>query len=298
MTQANEQPDIACLWPAGADLGEGPLWHAASSSVYFVDIRGRRVHRCDADGAARQTWDAPGMPGFIVPLDGGGFVCALEDGLFRFCERSGKFSRLLSVEASLPGNRFNDGYVDRHGGLWFGSMDKHETLASGSLYHLDHDGRLCVADSGYIITNGPAMSPDGATLYHTDTLARTVYAFAVGPDGTLGARRRFATIVGGGHPDGMAVDADGCVWIALFGGGRIERYSGAGALIGSVALPVSNVTKLAFGGDDLRTVFVTTAWKGLSLAQREREPLAGALFSFVSDTPGLAQHDLSSRAFQ
>jgi xylono-1,5-lactonase len=288
--------DVSCLWPAGAELGEGALWHAASGTVWFVDIRGRRVHRCAADGSKRQTWDAPGMPGFIVPADRGGFVCGLDDGLYCFCERSGEFSMLIGVESALPGNRLNDGYVDREGRLWFGSMDNGETQASGSLYRIDPQGTLSNADSGYIITNGPAMSPDGATLYHTDTLARTVYAFDVRPGGLLGGRRHFATI-SDGYPDGMAVDAEGNVWIALFGGGRIERYSAAGVLIGSVAFPVSNITKLAFGGDDLRTVFVTTAWKGLSPAQREREPLAGALFTFQSDTPGLAQNDFSIRAF-
>lgn len=292
------QPDIVCLCPVGAELGEGPLWHAASGSVYFVDIRARRIHRCAADGSAHQAWDAPGAPGFIVPAHGGGFVCALEEGLYRFCERSGEFSRLLSVEAALPGNRFNDGYVDRQGGLWFGSMDNAETHATGSLYHLDRLGQLSTADSGYVITNGPAMSPDGATLYHADTLARTLYAFDVGPGAALGEWRHFVTIDGGGYPDGMAVDCAGCVWIALFGGGRIERYCASGVLIGSVSLPVSNVTKLAFGGNDLCTVFVTTAWKGLSTTQRAREPLAGALFAFASDTPGLAPHDFLVGAFK
>lgn len=289
--------DVRCLWPAGAELGEGALWHAASNTVWFVDILGQRVHRCAPDGTQRKTWDAPGLPGFIVPADRGGFVCGLDDGLYCFCERSGEFTMLLGVESALPGNRLNDGFVDRDGSLWFGSMDKGETQASGSLYRVDRLGRLKNADDGYIITNGPAMSPDGATLYHTDTLAGTVYAFDVAPDGVLGGRRHFVTIEDGGYPDGMAVDADGNVWIALFGGGRIERYSPAGTLIGSIPFPVSNITKLAFGGDDLRTVFVTTAWKGLSAQRREREPLAGALFTFQSDTPGLAQHDFSIRAF-
>ncbi|MES3021400.1 MAG: SMP-30/gluconolactonase/LRE family protein [Pseudomonadota bacterium] len=288
---------VTCLWHAGAELGEGPLWHGPSRSVYFVDIRGRRVHRCAVDGTQRRSWDAPGAPGFIVPADAGGFVCGLEDGLYRFCERAEEFTLLRSVEAEVGGNRLNDGYVDRQGSLWFGSMDNGETAASGSLYRIDRGGALCTVDSGYIITNGPAMSPGGDTLYHTDTLAKTVYAFDVKPDGSVGARRHFATIDGAGHPDGMAVDAEGCVWIALFGGARIERYSAAGALIGSVPFPVSNVTKLAFGGDDLRTVFVTTAWKGLTRQQRAHEPLAGALFTFKSAVPGLAQNDFSIRDF-
>ncbi len=286
-----------CLWQAGAELGEGPLWHAASRRVYFVDIRGRRVHSCAEDGTQRRSWDAPGQPGFIVPLAEGGFVCGLDDGLYRFDEASGAFTAVRALEAELPSNRFNDGHVDAQGCLWFGSMDNGETRASGTLYRIDTHGRVSVADSGYIITNGPAISPDGMTLYHTDTLARQVYAFDLQADGSLARKRPFVTIADGAYPDGMAVDARGDVWIALFGGARIERYSAQGALLGAVPFPCSNVTKLAFGGDDLRTVYVSTAWKGLSMTQRAREPLAGGLFTFRAETPGLAQHAFTLRDF-
>ena len=286
-----------CIWPVGAELGEGPLWHAPSRSVYFVDIRQRQVHRCSEDGGARMSWAAPGQPGFIVPVAEGGFACGLDDGLYRFSDASGQFTPLRSVEADLPTNRFNDGFVDAQGCLWFGSMDAGETNPTGSLYRLDRFGNLTNADSGYIITNGPAVSPDGKTLYHTDTLEKTVFAFDVLPDGTLAGKRRFVTIMGSGYPDGMAVDADGNVWIGLFGGGRIEKYSAQGERIGSVAFPCSNITKLAFGGDDLRTAYVTTAWKGLSPGQRAAEPLAGGLFTFRTTTPGLAQHEFSIQDF-
>lgn len=286
-----------CLWPVAAELGEGPMWHAPSRSVYFVDIRGRRIHRCAADGSQRQSWDAPGAPGFIVPVAGGGFACALPDGLYRFAPETGEFASLRSVEADLPGNRFNDGYVDAQGILWFGSMDNSEEQPTGSLYRIGADGKIRSADSGYVITNGPATSPDGKTLYHTDTLKKEIYAFDVLPDGTLANKRVFVRIAGGGYPDGMAVDAEGTLWVGLFGGGGIERYSPAGELLGKVAFPCSNVTKLAFGGEDLRTVYATTAWKGLSEEQRAREPLAGGLFTFRTATPGLAQHAFSLQDF-
>lgn len=291
------QSEPVCLWPVGAELGEGPIWHAATKCVYFVDIRGCRIHRCAEGGSQQRTWAAPGRPGFIVPVAEGGFACALDDGLYRFSDSTGQFTPLRKVEADLPENRFNDGFVDAQGCLWFGSMDAGETNATGALYRINGRGQVSCADSGYIITNGPAMSPDGKTLYHTDTLAKTVYAFDVQEDGALANKRSFVTIAGGGHPDGMAVDVLGDVWIALFGGGRIERYSAAGVLTGCVRFPCSNITKLAFGGDDLRTVYVTTAWKGLSLEQRAREPLSGALFTFRSATPGLAQHAFSIQDF-
>ncbi|HEX8610933.1 MAG TPA: SMP-30/gluconolactonase/LRE family protein [Telluria sp.] len=327
-----------CLWPVAAELGEGPMWHAASESVYFVDIRGRQIHRCAADGSGRQSWSAPGRPGFIVPAagsltsvvsatptvvpaqagtqvrsvamggadnlssrrgppwrgnDGASFIVGLDDGLHHFNPDTGAFHPLRHIEADQPNNRFNDGYVAADGSLWFGSMDAGETDPTGALYSLHPGGRLTTVDSGYIITNGPAMSPDGKTLYHTDTLGKRIYAFDLLPDGTATRMRLFIATAAPGHPDGMAVDAEGNIWVAMFRGARIDRYDPTGELTGSVAFPVSNITKLAFGGPDLRTAFVTTAWKGLSIDERAREPLAGALFTFRTGTPGLPQHTFS-----
>jgi sugar lactone lactonase YvrE len=282
------QPQV--LWPVGAHLGEGPIWHAATKSVYFVDIKSRTIHRCAADGGARQTWQAPGQASFIVPVAGGGLVCSLRDGVYRFHEADGGFEQLHAVEADLADNRFNDGYVDQEGRLWFGSMHDPEENPTGALYSLGSDGKVEVADSGYRITNGPAMSPDGKTLYHTDTLGRTMYAFDV-EDGKLSNKRVFIQTQEPGWPDGMAVDANGDIWLAMFRGHRIDRYSPDGTLQQSVRFPVPNVTKLAFGGDDLRTAYVTTAWKGLSDEERAEYPAAGALFTFRVETPGLAQHE-------
>jgi len=279
-----------CIWDVGAQLGEGALWHAATRSVYFVDIKGRRIHRCAADGSDRRSWDAPGQPGFIVPDADGGLVCALEDGLYRFDPASGAFTVLKKVEEDVPGNRFNDGYVDAGGNLWFGSMDDGQAQPSGALYRLGRDGVLARADDSYIITNGPAISPDGRTLYHTDTPLRRVYAFDLREDGRLADKRVFLQLPEGSRPDGMAVDSEGHLWIALFGAGRIERYTAAGVLVGTVQFPCTNITKLAFGGDDLRTAYVTTAAKGLSEEQRRAQPLAGALFAFRVDTPGLPHY--------
>jgi sugar lactone lactonase YvrE len=279
----------ACVWPVNAELGEGPLWQAAENAVYFVDIKGRHIHRLTVDTGETQTWRAPDQPGFVAPLGDQSFVCGLPGGLHRFDAGSGQFSKLKDVEAHLPGNRLNDGFVDASGRLWFGSMDDAEEQPSGALYRVDDAGEVVAQDDDYVITNGPAMSPDGRTLYHNDTMRRVVYAFDVSEDGTLSGKRIFAAISGDGHPDGMAVDADGFVWVALFGGWRIERFSPDGTLVEQVPFPCANVTKLAFGGDDLQTVYASTAWKGLTPAERERQPLAGGLFSFRAPVPGQPQ---------
>jgi len=287
-------PLPVCVWPVGAQLGEGPVWHTRDQAIYFVDIKGGAIHRCAADGSRRQSWTAPAAPGFILPCDDGDFVCGLQGGLHRFSADSGAFSLLQPVEQDLPGNRLNDGYVDACGRLWFGSMDNGENQPGGVLYRWDAARGLAPQDRGYVITNGPAMSPDGKILYHTDTLQRTIYAFDVDATGTLSRKRVLATIDGTGYPDGMAVDAEGYLWVALFGGWRIERFSPTGGLVGIIPFPCANVTKLTFGGDDLRTVHVTTAWKGLPPQERVQQTLAGGLFSFRADTPGLAQHHLST----
>lgn len=280
---------VASLWEAGATLGEGVLWDAARNLVWFVDIKSRRIHCCTPDGGERRSWTAPGQVSFIVPDSRGGLVCSLDDGLYRFNEHDGRFVSLHRVEADLPGNRFNDGHVDMHGRLWFGSMDDAEKAPSGALYRYD-GGQVGRMDEGYVITNGPAFSPDGRTLYHTDTLARRIYAFDVGPDGGLSGKRTFLDLMDGGYPDGMAVDADGCLWVATFGGWRIDRFDSSGSKLGEVRFPCANVTKLAFGGPDLRTVYATSARKGLSSTELAEQPLAGSLFTFRSETPGLPQH--------
>lgn len=279
------------LWEVGATLGEGVLWEADRGHVWFVDIKGRRLHRCAADGSGRRSWDAPGQVSFAVRASDGSLVVSLEDGLYRFDEATGAFTPFMAVEADVAGNRFNDGHVDAQGRLWFGSMDDGEAAPTGVLYRFD--GRKVERmDDGYIITNGPAVSPDGRTLYHTDTLDKRVYAFDLEPDGSLANKRLFAEITDGGHPDGMAIDAEGHVWIAVFGGWRIERRDPAGRKVGEVRFPCANITKLAFAGDDLRTVYATSARKGLSAEALAQQPLAGALFTFRAEAAGLPHHVL------
>jgi len=280
---------LSCVWDVGATLGEGVLWDAPEQRVWFVDIKGHRIHRCSHDGVERDSWNAPGQVSFIVPAVDGGMVCSLEDGLYRFDDADGSFTPLAKVEAEETGNRFNDGHVDAAGHLWFGSMHDAEEAPSGALYRFD-GARVQQMDDGYVITNGPALSPDGATLYHTDTLQKRIYAFDRAPDGSLSNKRAFVEIADGGYPDGMAVDSTGHLWVATFGGWRIDRFDAAGVKVGEVRFPCANVTKLAFGGEDLRTVYATTARKGLSEQELADQPLAGGLFTFRAETPGLPQH--------
>jgi len=276
-----------CLWDLGCELGEGPLWIAGA--LWFVDIKGQRIHRHQPATGEHRSWTTPSPPGFLAPLAGGSLLVGLKSGLHRFDPAAPRpdFERLYDVEPNHPGNRLNDGAVGPGGRLWFGSMDDGEVRATGSLHRLDAGGPAAV-DGGYVITNGPAFSPDGRVLYHTDTLEKTIYAFDLDLHGAVSGKRVFVRIEdGAGYPDGPTVDAEGCLWTGLFGGWAVRRYAPSGEMLESVRFPCANVTKVAFGGPDLRTAFTTTAWKGLSKAEREDQPLAGGLFAFDVDVPGL-----------
>ncbi len=281
-----------CVCALGAELGEGPVWSAREGALWFVDIKQKRIHRFAAATGELRSWDAPAQPGFIAPLPDGRFIAGTKSGLYTFDSRDGTFALRHEVEPDRPDNRLNDGCVDAEGRLWFGSMDDNETESSGCLYRLESEGPREM-DPGYVITNGPTLSPDQRTLYHTDTLERVIYAFDCAPDGALMNKRVFTRIEdGAGYPDGPTVDSEGCVWTGLFAGWAARRYSPRGELLEEVRFPCANVTKIAFGGADLRTVYATTAWKGLSAEARAEQPLAGALFRFDVDVAGLLQHEV------
>jgi D-xylonolactonase len=276
------------------ELGEGPVWRAGERALWWVDILEQRIWRLDPATGETDSWPSPERIGFIEPVAGGGWIAGLKSGLHRFDERSGSFERLYAIEDPALDNRLNDAFVDAAGRLWFGSMHDERRRNTGALYSLDDRG-VTRHVGGYGITNGPCTSPDGRVFYHTDTRASTIDAFDLSEGGDLTDRRAFARIdPADGWPDGSTVDAEGCVWTALWGGWGVRRYSPKGEVIGFVRLPVANVTKIAFGGDDLSTAYVTTAWSDLTPAERVEQPLAGRLFSFASGTHGQPQYEVAS----
>lgn len=277
--------------PVQAELGEGPVWSAHEQALWFVDVKGRRIHRFEPVSGDHRVFDAPEQVGLILPTADGGWIAGLQSGPHRFDQVGGLFAPLAPPDGHGPAYRLNDGHVDARGRLWFGTMHDEEADDGGKLYRLDADGRARPQDAGYVVPNGPATSPDGRTLYHTDTLSDVIYAFDLAEDGALSNKRPFVRITrAGAHPDGCVVDAEGCLWTGLFGGWGLERYSPAGELTDFVPIPAANVTKAAFGGEDLKTLFVTTAKLHLSPAQRVQQTLAGDLFAVRVETPGLPQN--------
>jgi sugar lactone lactonase YvrE len=275
------------VWNVGAELGEGPVW--VDGALWFTDIKQRKVHRYDPAAGERRSWDSPEQVGFLLPARGGGFVAGLQSGLHRFDPADGRFEPIVEVEPDRPGNRLNDGTVDPSGRLWFGTMDNGESGKTGAFYRFERGIVSSTGLDGIAITNGPALSPDGRILYFVDTLAGTISAAEVGAGGSLGPSRPFARIdPADGHPDGPTVDSEGCLWISLFAGWEAWRFSPAGERIARIRFPVANITKLAFGGEDLRTVYATTARLHLKPEALAEQPQAGDLFEFRVDVPGVA----------
>lgn len=272
-----------------AVLGEGPVWVVREQALYWLDIKGRRLFRIN-DKEFRE-WPTPMRVGSIAPREGGGFIAGT-DGGFYTVEVGDElaFTRLFDPEEDLPDNRFNDGKVDRDGRFWAGTMDDTEQAAVGTLYRLEDINRSTIIDQGYGVTNGPAFSPSGDWMYHTDSVRRRIYRFPLAPDGTVGAREIFLHFSAQeGYPDGMTVDAEGCLWVAFWDGWAVRRFGPDAALLDTIEVPVQRPTSIAFGGLDLDRMYITSARVGLDETALAVQPYAGALFMVEAGIKGIAE---------
>ena len=260
----------------GSQLGEGPVWVAAEQALYWVDIAAPRIWRMVWPDGTTAHWTPPFRVSALAPARTGGFIAATDQGFARIDPAAGGY-RLIGKPCQEPaGNRFNDGKVDPDGRFWTGSMDDAEAAETGALYRLGADGSWTTAGTGYRIPNGPAFA--GRVMYLADSALRTIYRFALGGDGVPGTRdlfRRFGP--SDGHPDGMTVDAEGCLWVAFWDGWAVRRFSAGGEDIDRLDLPVQRPTSCAFGGPALDRLYITSARKGLDAAALHAQPLAGAL---------------------
>jgi sugar lactone lactonase YvrE len=282
-----------CVLEIRSNLGEGPLWHAAERRLYWLDLLRPAIYRFDpASGRNEQVRaEIGGYVGGLVFRGRGGWIAVKEDGISAIDAVSGGRRVLLHPEADLPGNWFNDCKCDRQGRLWTGSADRGEKEASGNLYVIDAGLRARKVDSGIICANGPAFSPDGKTAYFADSYVRRIFRYDIDPaTGEVGARRPFTTVPDdAGFPDGMTVDADGFLWNAHWDGWRVTRYAPDGRIDRVVELPVPRPTAPAFGGEDLTTLYITSANGGLSEAQLKEAPLSGSLFACEPGVRGLPE---------
>ncbi len=281
--------DVTCVWQIPALLGEGPLWVAQENALYWVDILNYQVHRLEPASGERRTWTFDEPITSLALRQSGGFVGTVRHGFAHIDLAEGTIEPIVLPEANLPGNRFNDGKVDGYGRFWAGSMDNAGEKRTGSLYRLDPDLTAHLMDKPYIISNGPTFSADGRILYHTDSVKKTIFAFDLYEDGSIGGKRPFFQIANPaeGSPDGMTIDSENCLWLAHYAGARLTRYSPSGQVMQVVHLPVPNVTSCTFGGAGLDTLYITTARNGLTSAEIAEYPLAGSLFAYQPGVIGL-----------
>lgn len=265
----------------GADIvGESPMWHPTEQRLYWVDTRKPALHRLEADGTVR-SWAMPNNIGSYVFRRKGGLVAGLKQGFSSIDLDTGAVTLILDPEPGLPENRLNDGRCDRRGRYWCGSRDPGDTNPGGSLYRLDGAFHCERMDTGFIVSNGMAFSPDDRTLIFGDSRGNTMWRYDLDLDaGTLSNKRVFLdTRHLPWSIDGATFDAEGYYWAALIGDSSIGRFDPEGRLVRIIRLPVTHPTMCNFGGPGLETLFVTSGTVFLNEAQRAQQPLAGALFA-------------------
>lgn len=279
---------MECLADVRAILGEGPCWSVRDQNILWVDINSPRLFRCsETEGLSRNVLSERVCS--IMPRASGGYIGAGYDGILAL-DDAFRITRLFNPESPLPGNRFNDGKIDRAGRFWAGTMDHAEQADSGSLYRIDADLGWTAIDTGYRVTNGPAFSADGRIMYHSDSAIQRVYAFALDEYGNASERKVFLQFEHeDGYPDGMTVDAEDCLWIAFWDGWCIRRFSPEGEMLLEVPVPVQKPTSVAFGGAGMDRIFISSASRDLTAEELRNQPKAGGLFSFKPRVRGIAE---------
>jgi L-arabinonolactonase len=270
-------------------LGEGPLWAAAEQRLYWVDIDAQSLEWTEPLTDKSGTWHLDRRASAMAERKQGGFLLATDRGFALFDPGSGHIEHVHHPEPDRPFNRSNDGHADARGRFWLGTMDDSETRQTGAIYRLDPDWACTRVMDGLGIPNTILCTPDGNSLYVADSKAHTLYIYDVDFDsGELSSGRVFARSHDAhAAPDGSALDAEGYLWNAEWGGWRLVRYAPDGKIDQTVPLPVEQPTSCAFGGEDLSHLYVTTARKGLSPAALATQPLAGSVLCLKPPAPGV-----------
>jgi sugar lactone lactonase YvrE len=272
-------PEATLLTDVRALLGEGPVWDARVGRVVWVDIDGKTLHMTEPGSGLTQSFSMPERIGIAVPRDSGGFVAALEDG-FWWIDAEGDVDQLVAVDTRGGKLRFNDGACDPAGRFWAGTMAYTNAPGAGSLYRLDTNLHLTRVLDDVTISNGIGWSPDGATMFYVDTPTGRIDAFDFDiATGEPSNRRPFVEIEGPGRPDGLCVDVEGAVWVALWPGWSVRRYLADGTLDAVIPVPVAKVSSCVFGGFGLDHLYITTAQVDLTDEEHDAQPLAGSLFT-------------------
>jgi sugar lactone lactonase YvrE len=262
-----------------AEHAEGPLWDAPTARLWWIDIAGKRVHCFDPESGQDTSWSTQGEPGGVVVAATGEPVVASPEGLAVLDRSTGRLQLRVAIEQDRPDNRGNDAKVDARGRAWVGTMAYDKSPRRAALYRVDDGTAVRVVDE-LTISNGPAFDYSRGRLYLADTALFIIEVFDLDEEtGALSRRRRFLDVSDAQvWPDGMTVDEEGMLWVALGRGSAVHRYRANGKLDGVVELPCTNPTSVAFGGVDGDELYITTSWVDCEPDRREAQPLAGAIF--------------------
>lgn len=283
------EPRAELVLDAHADVGESPVWDIRASQLIWIDVTAGAIHRFDPASGLDRSVAVGRHVGAAALRQKRGLVLAVREGFALTDSGDDDTLPLAPILEDEPCLRMNDGKCDAAGRFWAGSMayDTDRGAGAGALYRLGPDGIATAQLRGVTLSNGLDWSPDSRTLYYIDSPSGGVDAIDFDlADGRLGRRSRLVDSPDGCLPDGMTVDADGALWVAWFGGGRISRYSPEGKLDRTIAVPASQVTNCAFGGSDLKDLYITSAAYGLSPHGRLEQPHAGGLFCVRVSTAG------------
>lgn len=286
-------PHIEVAYATPMQVGESPIWHPQEQALYWVDIEGRAVHRLDPASGAHRSWAMPTEPSAIAHSAGGGLMVALRSGFSRLNTDDGSLTPVAPAPFDQATTRFNDGRADAAGRFWVGTIYEPRDRQAAQMFCLERGQVRLVWSGGMTVSNGLGFSPDQRFLYHSDTTSHRIdrYAFDLA-SGTVADVQPFQQFSMdkshnyGGRPDGAAVDSQGNYWSAMFEGGRLRRFSPAGELLAEIALPLRCPTMMAFGGPDLRTLYITSASYKRSAEELAAHPLSGCVLSLRVDVAG------------
>lgn len=282
--------EARCVLDARALLGECPRWDELTGLLYWVDIDGFRLHCFDPDSGGNRTFQLDEEIGCLALRQRGGLVLATRSGFWTMDE-TGNLTALPSPDYDRVTVRFNDGRCDARGRFWAGTLYQPKDHKNGWLYCLDRDGSVSRKAGPVLTANGLAFSPDATRLYWADTPEHAIYVYDFDLDtATLGMQRLFHRFPhGNGRPDGAAVDSEGYYWSALYAGSRVVRLNPDGEIVQEIPVPAKYPTMVAFGGPELKTLYITTARKPCSEAELAEYPQSGGLFAVEVTVAGLAE---------
>ncbi|WP_249673756.1 6-deoxy-6-sulfogluconolactonase [Pseudomonas abieticivorans] len=282
---------VQCVVSQVSELGECPVWSVREQVLYWADILGRQLHRLDPQTGAVASLALPEDLGCFGLREQGGFIVALRSGIFLLDRQGVLGQKLADNPCGAANSRFNDGRVDPWGRFWAGTIWQPRDRNGGVLMRVDEHGQAQVMAEDVMVSNGLAFSPDRHWAYHSDTPNHVLYRYPLDAMGQPGSRQTVRTFErgAGGRPDGAAFDSQGCYWSAQFDGGRILRLAADGTPLAEIAVPTRWPTMVAFGGPDLRTLYITSSRENRSAQDLAHWPLSGCVFAVRVDVPGCAE---------